>query len=131
MIGIRRFANSHFYLDWAREQGVRLFSVDEVAERGAVAIASEALAQVTENADALYFSVDLDAADAAAAPGTSAAGPGGLTAREMIALVRTVAADKRLVGADMMELSPPYDVDHRTANLGARLLLEIISTAAG
>lgn len=127
MLGIRRWANSRFYTDWAREQGVWLFTADDIAERGATALAREALEDAAEMADALYLSVDLDAADAAVAPGTSAAGPGGLTAREMIDLVRTVAADTRLVGADIMELSPPYDEGGRTAKLAARLLLELLA----
>jgi formimidoylglutamase len=126
MIGIRRFANSRHYLDWAREQGIRLHTVEEVEERGAAPVASEALREVMRDADALYLSIDLDAADAAHAPGVSAAGVGGLHARELIALVRTLAAEPRLVGADIMELSPPHDPDGRTARLGARLLLEIV-----
>lgn len=127
MIGIRRFANSRHYLDWAGAQGIRLFTVEEVEERGAAAVMREALQAVAADADALYLSVDIDAADAAFAPGASAAGPGGLTAREMIGLVRAAAADARLVGADLMELSPPYDPDGRTAKLAARLLLELLA----
>jgi formimidoylglutamase len=127
MLGIRRWANSRFYTDWAREQGVWLFTADDITERGAASVAWEALEDAAEMADALYLSVDLDAADGAVAPGTSAAGPGGLLAREMIALVGTVAADPRLVGADIMELSPPYDQDGRTAKLAARLLLELLA----
>ncbi len=129
MIGIRRFANSRHYLEWARERGIRLFGVEEVAERGAAAVAAEALRAAAADADALYLSVDLDAADAAFAPGVSAPGTGGLSSREMIDLVAGVSADRRLVGADLMELSPPYDVDGRTARLGARLLLEILSSS--
>lgn len=126
MIGLRRFANSRYYLDWAREQGIHLFTVEEVAERGAAAVARDALEAVSADADGVYLSVDIDTADAAFAPGASAAGPGGLTAREMIELVRTVAG-AGLVGADLMELSPPYDPDGRTAKLAARLLLELLS----
>jgi formiminoglutamase len=89
-------------------------------------VATMALASVAAHADALYLSVDLDAADVAWAPGVSAPGTGGLTSREMIELVGVVASDPRLVGVDIMELSPPYDVDHRTARLAARLLLEVL-----
>jgi formimidoylglutamase len=126
MIGIRRFANSRSYLDWARARGIHLRTVEEVEARGAAAVAREVLAEVMRDADALYLSVDLDAADAAHAPGVSADGIGGLHAREMIALVRALAAEPRLLGADIMELSPPYDPDGRTARLGARLLLEVV-----
>lgn len=132
MLGLRRFANSRFYLNWVREQGVHLYSVEDVAEQGPGTVAEQALAATTADADALYLSVDLDAADAAVAPGVSATGVGGLAAREMIALVRTIAAHPKWIGGDIMELSPPYDQDGRTAKLGARLLLEmLVARAAG
>ena len=130
MIGIRRFANSRYYLDWAREQGIHLFSADEVAERGAAEVAKQALGAVLEGAEALYLSIDLDAADAAVAPGVSAAGVGGLSSREMITLVGTIGCDAPLLGVDLMELSPPFDQDARTAKLGARLLLELLRAAS-
>jgi formiminoglutamase len=131
MIGLRRFANSAYYLDWAREQGVQLFTAEDVAARGARGVAEDALDRVMAGADALYVSIDLDAADAAIAPGVSAAGVGGLSAREMIDLVRTLAAEPDLVGLDLMELSPPYDQDGRTAKLAARLLLETLACSWG
>jgi formimidoylglutamase len=126
MIGIRRFANSRYYESWARERGVRLYRVAEVAERGAASVAREALASVCADADALYLSIDLDAADAAAAPGVSAPGVGGLSAREMIELVTVLAAHPKRIGADVMELSPPYDPDGRTARLGGRVAMEML-----
>ena len=127
MLGLRRFANSRFYLEWAASNGVHLTTVDEIATHGAARAAEAALHRATSGADALYLSIDMDAADASAAPGVSAPGIGGLSAREMIALVRAVAADPRLVAADIMETSPPYDQDGRTAKLAARLLLELMA----
>ena len=129
MVGIRRFANSRHYLDWAREQGIHLITMEDVAKQGALAVAKAALHAATRDADALYLSVDIDAADAAFAPGASAAGPGGLTAREMIEIVAAIASHPKLVAADLMELSPPYDPDGRTAKLAARLLLELLAAA--
>jgi formiminoglutamase len=129
VLGLRPFANSSYYLGWARERGIHLFTVDDVDRRGARAVAAEALALVAADADAIYLSVDLDAADSSVAPGVSAAGVAGLSAREMVALVATVCADRRLVGLDLMELSPPHDLDDRTARLAGRLLLEGLYTA--
>lgn len=130
MIGIRRFANSRYFLDWAAAKEVRLFPLETVAARGAREVARAALEAVGEGADSLYLSIDLDAADVSVAPGVSAVGVGGLSAREMIELVATVASDPRLVGADIMELSPPYDPDGRTAKLAGRLLLEILAAGS-
>lgn len=127
MLGIRSFANSRYYLSWARAQGIHVYTVDDIAERGAVAVAREALSRILEDADALYLSVDIDAADAAVAPGVSAVGVGGLSSREMIDVVRTVSSEPRLLAADLMELSPPHDENARTAKLAARLLLEVLS----
>lgn len=130
MIGIRRFANSRYYLEWVAERGVHLATVEDINTHSATRSARAALYRATEGADALYLSVDMDACDAAYAPGVSAPGIGGLSSREMIDIVRAVAADGRLVGADIMETSPPYDQDGRTARLAARLLLEILAARA-
>lgn len=127
MIGIRRFANSQYYMDFATEQGIRVSPVEDIQAHGAATVAKAALYRVTAGAEALYLSIDMDAADVAYAPGVSAPGTGGLTSREMIDVVRTVALDPRLVAADIMETSPPYDPDGRTARLAARLLLEILA----
>jgi formimidoylglutamase len=127
MVGIRRFANSRHYLDWARERQIHLITVDEVGTKGAANAAKAALYAATRGADALYLSIDMDAADAAFAPGVSASGIGGLSAREMIELVTTIASHPLLVGADVMETSPPYDQYARTAKLAARLVLELLA----
>ena len=126
MVGIRRFANSAHYLGWAEEQRIHLITQDELARTGAVAAAKAALYRAASDADALYLSIDLDAIDGAFAPGVSATGIGGLTAREAIEIVSTIASHPKLIGADVMELSPPYDHDARTAKLAARLFLELL-----
>ena len=127
MVGIRRFANARHYLDWAAARRIRLLPVEELSRQGVFATATAALDAAARDADALYLSIDLDAADAAFTPGVSASGIGGLTAREMIELVAAIATHPKLIGADVMELSPPYDQDARTAKLAARLLLELLA----
>jgi len=130
MIGIRRYANSRYYLDWAVARGIRLTTVEEVETHGAMRAAKAATYIATGDADAFYLSIDMDAADAAFAPGVSAPGVGGLSGREMIGIVRTLATDPRLIGADIMETSPPHDSDGRTSRLAARLLLELVGAMA-
>jgi formimidoylglutamase len=130
MIGIRPFANSRYYLDWAAAQRIRVSTAEELSTPGAAECAHQALDAVADGMDALYLSVDMDAVDAAFAPGVSASGIGGITAREMIELVATIATHPKLIGADLMELSPPYDQDARTARLAARLLLELLAGRA-
>jgi formimidoylglutamase len=130
MIGLRAFANSRHYLDWARGQGIRTVGMEEIPASGPREITRDTISEITQGADALYLSIDLDAVDVAFAPGVSAPGIGGFSSREMIEIVGEIAGHPALVGADIMELSPPYDPDGRTARLAARLLLEIARSRA-
>ena len=69
--------------------------------------------------------------DAVELPGSSAAAPGTLTSREMIAIVREIASSPKLIGCDISELSPPWDVAGMTAKLAARLFLEVFARQEG
>ena len=68
-------------------------------------------------------SVDIDAVDAAFAPGTNAPTVGGLTSHQLLEIVWTLARSPRLLGIDIVEVSPPYDVGGATQNLAAQALL--------
>jgi len=72
----------------------------------------------------VYISLDLDALDPAFAPGVSHREPGGLTTREVIHLLQQLQG--RVVGADLVEYNPSRDVDRLTANLGAKLMKELL-----
>jgi formimidoylglutamase len=122
ILGTREFANSSYYDRYLREQGVTTVSVDEFDARGAKEIATGVRAELEASADAIFLSVDIDAVEL---PGSSAAAPGTLTSRETIALVRELAASPLLIGCDLSELSPPWDLSGMTAKLAARLFLEI------
>jgi agmatinase len=71
----------------------------------------------------LYISVDLDGIDPAQAPGVSHPEPGGLTLREVLAVLRRQTAP--VVGADVVELNPRFDSNERTAILAAKLVREL------
>ncbi len=71
----------------------------------------------------LYISIDLDGIDPSEAPGVSHPEPGGLTVREVLAVLRRQRA--RVVGADVVELNPRFDQNERTAILAAKLVREL------
>ncbi len=71
----------------------------------------------------LYISIDLDGLDPSAAPGVAHPEPGGLTVREMLAVLRKQTAP--IVGADIVELHPGRDIGDVTAILGAKLVREL------
>jgi len=71
----------------------------------------------------VYVSVDVDGFDPAYAPGTGTPEVGGLTAREGLALLRSLRG-LDIVGADVVEVAPAYDASTNTAQLAAQLLFE-------
>jgi arginase len=73
----------------------------------------------------VYLSVDLDVLDPAFAPGISHAEPGGLSTRELIAVVQAIPHG-RLVAADVVELNPLNDLRDLTARVAAKLVKEIV-----
>lgn len=73
----------------------------------------------------IYFTVDIDVADPAYAPGTGAPEPGGPDSMQVLAAVRTVAS-QRMIALDVMEVAPLLDPTARTAILAAKLVREAL-----
>lgn len=71
----------------------------------------------------LYISFDLDALDPAFAPGVSHHEPGGLSARDAIAIIQRL--DGRVIGGDIVEYNPTRDLHDMTAMVAAKLVKEI------
>ncbi|MEZ5982333.1 MAG: arginase family protein [Parvularculaceae bacterium] len=76
----------------------------------------------------LYVSVDLDGLDPAFAPGVSHPEAGGLSTREVLAIIKRLPAAP--VGADVVELNPERDINLLTAHVAARLIKELAAAMA-
>jgi agmatinase len=74
-----------------------------------------------------YLTLDIDAFDAAVAPGTGFAEPGGLDFPTVGGLLRGLAGRVSLRGMDLVEVNPYFDASRRTAVLAARVVLEALS----
>jgi agmatinase len=114
-VGIRT-ANRH-----CREQAAR-FGVETVA------MADFAADAVPVPPAPLYISIDLDALDPAFAPGVSHHEPGGLSVRDVLAVLQRVRGP--IVGADLVEYNPDRDVGGMTAVVAAKLVKELAALAA-
>jgi agmatinase len=80
----------------------------------------------------VYVSVDVDVLDPAFAPGTGTPEAGGLSSRELLALLAGLAAlDVAIAGADVVEVSPPYDPAGITAVVAANAAYELLGVMAG
>jgi len=120
-IGIRGRASIMW--DFSRDTGMRIFSADEVHDRGVEAVMDEALQIV--GAGPAYLSVDTDAIDSTYMPGTTLPEPFGLTGLQTRNIIRRLK-DVDLVGADIAELCPAHDANGISANLVAGLMFEML-----
>jgi len=109
------------------QHGIEVVRIEAVKEQGTAWVA-ERFARL--RGGPVYCSFDIDAVDPAFAPATGTPEVGGLTSYEALTLVRALAG-LDLVGADVVEISPPYDGPGQvTALLGANLLFEFVSLLA-
>jgi guanidinopropionase len=88
------------------DRGMRVVSIEEFHDRGWRWAADEGRRIVGDGP--AYVSFDIDALDPAYAPGTGTSEPGGLTTLEAQRLTRELGG-LDLVGADLVEVSPPFD----------------------
>jgi agmatinase len=107
--------------------GFEIISTVDVARSGVDAAVNRIRARVGDSP--LYISIDIDVLDPAHAPGTGTPEPGGLTTREVMLLLRGLA-DLPLVGADVVEVAPPYDHAELTSLAAANLAYELLTLFA-
>jgi agmatinase len=129
LIGIAGWMNPREELAYCRENGITVLWLEDVWRMGTAAVVQRAL-EIAGGGDGLYLTCDVDAMDGPFAPGTSTPGPGGLTSREMLEIVRGVAAGG-LLGFDVVETAPSLEHGDRTANMAARIALDGLAAHCG
>jgi guanidinopropionase len=126
-IGIRGSIYDPGEHDWAKEQGVRIIYMEEFVDRGGEAVMREALAIAGDQPT--YVSFDIDCIDPSMAPGTGTPEAGGFTTREAQQMIRLLEGVD-IVGADVVEVSPPFDLAGMTALAGATMMFELLCVIA-
>lgn len=130
-IGMAEFCNSPIHADYAAAQGVNVIPGLQVRREGIDRAIDIALERAGDGTDGIHVSVDIDCIDQSQAPGTAAPNPCGLDGRDIQHALRRLAADQRVIGCDIVEISPPLDINNMTGNLGAMLVLNFLFGLAG
>lgn len=127
-IGLRATGYHADDFDWCREQGFTVVQAEECWYKSLAPL----MAQVRERVgDApVYLSFDIDGLDPAFAPGTGTPEIGGLTVQQGLEIIRGMRG-LNIVGADLVEVSPPYDLAGTTALVGANLAFEMLCVMPG
>jgi guanidinopropionase len=126
-IGIRGAISDAKNYDFARANGIRIVFIEEFSARGAEAVMAEA--REIAGGGPTYVSFDIDCIDPSMAPGTGTPEIGGFTTREAQQLVRGLRG-LDVVGADVVEVAPPFDPTGMTALAGATMMFELLCIIA-
>jgi guanidinopropionase len=112
---------------WARDHGMRLIYMEEFVRRGVEPVMNEAKTIVGDRP--AFISFDIDCIDPSMAPGTGTPEIGGFTTREVQAMLRLLEGVD-IVGADVVEVAPPFDMGGMTALVGATVMFELMCVMA-
>jgi agmatinase len=122
MVGLRSWEYEE--IDLIENGGLNVYTAADVATRGMQAIAHDVHARLGR-CDAVHISLDIDCLDPAYAPGTGIPDAGGLTSREVIALIQSLQG-LPLVGLDVVEVAPPLDPSEATVFAALKFIMEFI-----
>ncbi|MEQ9258685.1 MAG: agmatinase [Roseovarius sp.] len=114
--------------DFAKAEGIRLILIEEFHARGVEDVMAEA--REIAGSGPTYVSYDIDFVDPTFAPGTGTPEVGGPNSYQALQVCRELEG-LNIVGADMVEVSPPFDPSGATAFLGVSIMFELLCVMAG
>ncbi len=126
-IGLRGSMYDNDDFEYGEKMGVRLVRIEEAMEKGPKAIMAEARKIVGDSE--VYVSFDIDMLDPVYAPGTGTPEIGGFTTFQAQQMLRELRG-LNIVGADVVEVSPPFDASGMTAYAGTVMMFEIMCSMA-
>ncbi|NNM03219.1 MAG: arginase family protein, partial [Nitrosopumilus sp.] len=94
----------------------------DIQKNGIEDIANSILNKLGKN---VYVSFDMDCIDPSFAPGVSVPVPLGLSSTDCVYLLQRIA-EKGIIGMDIMEVCPSFDVKDRTSHLASRIISEVL-----
>jgi agmatinase len=121
-VGLRGQVYAEDDFDFARAHKVRMVTAEEFHKKGMAPVLRHLK---TFRRKPVYVTLDIDSVDPAFAPGTGTPQVGGFSSAQILELVRALRG-LDIVGADLVEVSPPYDNGELTSLLAANLLFELL-----
>ena len=125
MLGIRGSKYEPNDLEWAQNQGATIITIDEYYKMGfdkCMELVKKIIGETNT-----YLTFDIDGIDPTFAPGTGTPEVGGYNVRESQLIIRSLN-QLNFIGADLVEISPPFDINNMTSLVGANMAFEILCT---
>lgn len=128
MIGIRSFEPAE--AAFVKKYGMRVYTMEEVKQRGFKAVFDEALARATAGTAGFGMSLDLDCFDPADAPGVGTPETGGLRAAEILPITKGLARHPLFRALEIAEFNPHKDEGGKTARLIGKIMESVFARSA-
>lgn len=122
-IGVRGFTDKSSNYDEAVDYGSSIITASEVIKNGT----SWVLDQIPAS-DNLYVTIDIDVLDPSVAPGTGTPEPGGLNYNQLKDLLRGLPEKGDVLGCDVVEVNPLFDLSEMTSQVASRLVLDFLGS---
>ncbi|MFN7021710.1 MAG: arginase family protein [Phycisphaerales bacterium] len=120
VVGLNPLANTREHMRYFTSHGGQMIARHEIATRVPEWVHAH------DRSRGVFVSLDLDALDAAHAPGVSALNPCGLAPHEVEPVIAAAARCGTVRCFDIMELNPDHDADGRTARLAVHMFLTFL-----
>lgn len=123
-VGLRApYVSPKYDIDHDHECGFETITARDLDNLGRDAVIQKIKQRIGDLSQPVYISVDIDVLDPAAAPGTGTLEVGGWTTRELLSVLDGLEGIN-LVGADVVEVSPPYDTNAEITSLAATAVID-------
>jgi agmatinase len=119
VVGVRNYTNKE--LEFVKANNIKFVSAKDFSP--------EEITQFAKKYDNIYFNLDIDVIDPSFAPGTGWPEPLGLHPKDVLDIILHLKDKIKLL--DIVEISPPKDVNNITSRLAAAVLIEFLRKRAG
>lgn len=130
ILGIQEHNNNLFLFDFvSKSKAIEFLTGQDIYKMGYEKVCQE-VDRFLDKIDKVYLTIDMDSFNYAFAPGVSAIQSLGVDPNLALIVFQHIAASGKLVGFDLVEVSPPHDQDNHTANLASSLVFYISQVLA-
>ncbi len=126
-LGIQKTSNTKKLFQTAEKLGVQYIFAEEINEQHPEIM--KKIGTFIQKNKFIYLTICLDVFDSAFAPGVSAPASNGMTPQTFFPILRRILNSKKVIGLDIAEMSPAFDIDQHTAKLASLVLFSKISNS--
>ncbi|WP_209121916.1 agmatinase family protein [Alkalihalobacillus sp. BA299] len=126
-IGLHGFYNVYSLKKYADETGVNYVTMKQARKKGIENVINEALSDLSNKVDTIYFTVDMDVLDISFGPGAPASTPGGMYTEELFEAVYLAGKCKKVKAMDIVCLDPQKDMANATVKAGVHVMLSFLT----